>query len=307
MTSDSQASWCWSKPMQIHGPVFAIVTPFDARGEVDCGALDAYLRFLAHHGVRNIVANGTTGEFASLTAAERCLVLERCRSAFPGTIINHVSCCSYKDCHTLLDHSRDHADGILLLPPYYYAGIDDAGCLAFFRRVLERNALPAYLYNFPEHTQAKVSPEMLRHLADAFPVVAGIKDSGGDLGISMSYKKAVPGLQVFVGGDRCALEVLRLGLDGSVTGCGSPVPEFLVAMHHQVVSGDHEAARLTQRAFDRWTDFRESLPINHLPVTKAGLTARIPGFPPHVRPPFLTADDATIARIRSALEEMGLD
>lgn len=293
--------------MRIQGPVFAMVTPFDAGGDVDFGALDDYLRFLSEHGVRNIAVNGTTGEFASLTLPERMLMVERCRKAFNGTIVNHISSCSSRDCRMLLDHSRDRADAVLLLPPFYYANVEEAGCLAFMREVLAQNTMPAFLYNFPEHTQFRISPEMLRLLSAEFESLVGIKDSGGDLRVSRAYKQAAPRLQVFVGSDRWALEVLKMGLDGSVTGCGNPVPEFPAALHARFVSGDVEAAARAQQAFDRWTDFREALPINHLSVTKAGLAARIPNFPPYVRPPFVTADPASIERVREALKEMGLD
>jgi dihydrodipicolinate synthase/N-acetylneuraminate lyase len=293
--------------MRIEGPVFAIVTPFDAAGEVDGGALDDYLQFLAHHGVQTLVVNGTTGEFASLTLEERVRVLEQCRRGFTGTIVNHISACSSRDCRMLLDHSRAHADAVLLLPPFYYAGIEEAGCLAFLREVLSHSRLPAFLYNFPEHTQFQIKPGMLRMLSDEFESVVGIKDSGGDLRVSEAYRKAAPGLQVFVGSDRGAMEVLKLGLDGSVTGCGNPVPELLMAVAAQFVAGDQEQAALAQRRFDRWTDFREGLPANHLSVTKAGLAARIPGFPPYVRPPFVTADEGCLGLVRSGLKEIGLD
>jgi dihydrodipicolinate synthase/N-acetylneuraminate lyase len=293
--------------MKIQGPVFAIVTPFDAAGDVDCGALDDYLRFLSRHGVQNIVVNGTTGEFASLTLQERMRLIERCRKGFDGTIVNHISSSSSRDCRMLLEHSRDHADAVLLLPPFYYANIEEAGCLAFFREVLAKNRLPAFLYNFPEHTQFQISPDMLRLLSAECESLVGIKDSGGDLQVSKAYKQAAPSIQVFVGSDRWALEVLKMGLDGSVTGCGNPVPELLVAVHTRFMSADDEAAAQAQQSFDRWTDFREGLPVNHLSVTKAGLAARIPGFPPHVRHPFVTADPASIECVRKALKEMGLD
>jgi 4-hydroxy-tetrahydrodipicolinate synthase len=290
--------------MRIQGPVFAIVTPFNAAGEVDYGALDDYLCFLAHCGVQNIVVNGTTGEFASLTTEERQQVLERCRKNFSGVVINHISACSTRDCRTLFDHGRDHADAALLLPPFYYAGIDEAGCTAFMREVLGHGTLPVYLYNFPEHTQCTIGPDMFRSLSKEFAHLAGIKDSGGNLQVSQAYKEAAPGSQVFVGSDRWALDVLRRGLDGSVTGCGNPTPEFLVRLHSQWMAGDEETAARTQQAFDVWTTFREGVPINHLPLTKAALGARIPKFPPHVRPPFVDADEASVKLIRSRLQEI---
>jgi 4-hydroxy-tetrahydrodipicolinate synthase len=285
--------------MRIEGPVFAILTPFDAAGRLDYAALDDYLAFLSHCGVRNIVANGTTGEFASLTLRERQQILERCRARFDGLILEHVSACSIGDCRTLLEHARDHADGVLLLPPFYFAGIDDAGCLAFITGVLRHSDLPAYLYNFPEHTQFTISAGLFRSVAQMIPQLAGIKDSGGDRSLSKAYKEAVADRQVFVGDDRQVLQVLRLGLDGSVTGCGNPVPELLVRIWTRWTSGDLSGAEQAQRDLDAWTGFRESMPMSHMALVKAAMGARMPGFPPHVRPPFTTADAASIESIRA--------
>lgn len=289
--------------MAVRGPVFAIVTPFDSRGEIDYAALGDYLRFLEGHGVRDIVVNGTTGEFPSLTMAERIRVLEHCRRGFRGTVISHVSSCCDRDCRTLLEHARDHADAALLLPPFYYAHAGEAGCLAFLRAVLREATIPVYLYHFPEHTQMPISPEMFGVLAAEFEHLAGIKDSGGDLQVSRAFKQAAPGRQVFVGSDRGALQVLLEGLDGSVTGCGNPVPEFLVTLQERFAAGSLEAARTVQASFDGWTDFREGLPVKDLPMVKAALGARVPGFPPYVRPPFLTAEPDQIAVIHETMRD----
>jgi 4-hydroxy-tetrahydrodipicolinate synthase len=218
-------------------------------------------------------------------------------------VVAHISACATRDCIRLLKHARDHADAVLLLPPYYYARGEEAGVLAFFREVIAAGRLPVYLYNFPEHTQFEITPAMFRVLAGEFEHVAGIKDSGGRLDVSQEYKRMAPRLQVMVGSDRCALEVLQIGLDGSVTGCGNPVPEFLVKLTKEYTSGRHDEAGATQRAFNRFTTFREELKIKEIPLVKAALSVRIPGFGPYARPPFITVDTAGLERVRPGLHE----
>ena len=46
----------------------------------------------------------------------------------------------------MLQGERSRADGVLVLPPYYLAGVPDAGVEAFLRRVLEASQLPVYFY-----------------------------------------------------------------------------------------------------------------------------------------------------------------
>jgi dihydrodipicolinate synthase/N-acetylneuraminate lyase len=45
----------------ITSPIVAVVTPFDAQGAVDSGALQDYLALLSAAGVKTILVNGTTG------------------------------------------------------------------------------------------------------------------------------------------------------------------------------------------------------------------------------------------------------
>jgi 4-hydroxy-tetrahydrodipicolinate synthase len=285
--------------MSLVGPIVAVVTPFDSRGNVDEGALRDNLQFLNHHGVGDIVANGTTGEFASLTLEERMRVLELCREVFKGRVISHISSCCDRDCRVLLEHASDHADAVLLLPPFYYAGISTEGCLSFFRHVLESCRLPTYLYNFPRHTQLEIAAELLNTLSGEFACIAGIKDSCGDLTVSQQYKRACPRLQVFVGNDRGALQALQAGLDGSVTGGGNPVPECLVHLRERFKSGDLRGAQAAQERLDAWTTLRESIPLSDIATSKAALGIRIPGYPPYVRPPLIGAGPEVLALLRS--------
>lgn len=272
--------------MEIEGPLFAIVTPFEDNGDICFSALTEYLEFLNSHDVENIVVNGTTGEFASLTLDERMAVLERCRESFKGKIISHVSACAVKDTLQLLGHSRQFADAVLILPPFYYAEVSASGIYTFFEEILSRCEIPAFLYNFPRHAKNRVTPEMLRDLKRRFDCLRGIKDSGGDFSISRQFKSSADDLQVFVGGDRLAIQVLEAGLDGSVTGGGNPLPECLTGIYRSFSHNDEKGARKWQDLLDLWTDFRKTAGLAEIPVVKAGLRSRLKGFPLYSRPPF---------------------
>ena len=57
--------------VNLRGPVVALLTPFDASGKIEWQAFKTYLSALFSWGVRAGIANGTTGEFSSLTLIER--------------------------------------------------------------------------------------------------------------------------------------------------------------------------------------------------------------------------------------------
>ncbi|MFC1944450.1 dihydrodipicolinate synthase family protein [Chloroflexota bacterium] len=280
--------------LKIEGPVFAIVTPFDQAGNIDFGALHQYLAFLNQSGVKNVIVNGTTGEFASLTIEERKSVLEYCRGRFAGYIVAHVSACAVKDCITLLEHASQYSDAALILPPYYYSNATITGLQAFFESVIGRSSLPVYLYNFPKHTNIELKPDLVSLLCEKFSHIIGLKDSSGNLDGAIQLKSANLYLQVFMGGDSMSFAVLDKGLDGSVSGAGNPVPECLVGMHKAFVAGRKDIAREWQEIIDIWKNYRKHLDISEVAVIKAGLRARVDGFPVYVRPPFSAPGNADI-------------
>jgi dihydrodipicolinate synthase/N-acetylneuraminate lyase len=285
------------------GPFFAIVTPFGSNHEIDYDALAVYLRFLEECGVKCIVTNGTTGEFASLSYEERRDVLESAREFFSGRIVNHISSCSIAECRSLLDHSVAYADAVLLLPPFYYADPDTKGITQFFETVISDSKIDIYLYNFPKHTKINITPELFSTLAVQFPNLRGIKDSGGALEMSLRFKHVAPDREVFVGGDTLALQVLRLGLNGSVTGAGNPVPEALVGLHSAFLACDEKKAVKYQQVFDEWTEHRRQIGISEVAIVKAGLGVRIAGFPKYCRPPFTTIEEAAFTATERMLKQ----
>lgn len=289
--------------MNIDGPIFAILTPFDKNGDIDYGALHDYVSFLKDKGVSNIITNGTTGEFPSLTTEERMALTGFCRRDFNGTIINNVSSCSARECKRLMNHSGEYCDYFLLLPPFYYAGATDGGIMEFFTEVLSGTPNPVLLYNFPRHTKIDIKPEMLRQLKEKFAGLVGIKDSGGDMDISRSFKNMNDTLRVYIGSDSLIFEALRRGFDGSVSGGGNALPEFPLAVHKSFLGGELNIAGRTQDAFNIYNSFRKKLPVAEIATTKIALSARIRDFPVNVRSPLMKTTPAEITEIRSFMYE----
>ncbi len=292
---------CWEENMRFNGPFFAILTPFDQSMDIDFGALKVQLEFLAEHRVENIIVGGTTGEFASLTIKERKEILEFCRKNFNGKIVNHISSTCLLESTELIEHSVGKADAILLLPPYYYANISEEGVLTFLSKCLEKSTLPAFLYNFPRHTQINIDSEWVRKLITKHDNLIGIKDSGGDIENSLEYKKLNLEFQVYVGSDTTIFEVLKQGLNGTVTGAGVPVPEYILRIHNDFANQQWESAQRIQNIFNVWNKFRKSLNFNEIAIAKAALSKRIDGFPIWVRPPLIKVGDVEIKEIGQKL------
>ena len=288
--------------MSIQEPIFATVTPFDEDGRISFSAIDENLSFLQENGVHRIVTNGTTAEFPSLTLDERKAVVDRCRKVFPGEIINNISACSVPDCLELLQHCTGLADAVLILPPFYYAEVLADGVAAFFRAVLRESKLPTYLYNFPRLTNVSISPDVLKELAGEFEHLKGVKDSSGDVEVSKRFKAVDPRLQVFMGRDALALRLLQEGLDGSITGGGNPLPECVHGINQAFRECEIGTAERKQGVFDIWNRHMKNPSTPEIPIVKAGMRARIPGFPVYCRPPFSEPPRDIVESARSVIE-----
>ncbi|MEV0355347.1 dihydrodipicolinate synthase family protein [Nocardia sp. NPDC050697] len=283
-------------------PVVAALTPFRRSGAVDPAALRDQLHLLTAAGVRALLVNGTTGEFAACTDAERRAVLELCRAEWPGTLIAHIGGGPIGDVLARAGHAHDHADLLAVITPFFHAGPPRAGVEEYLRRILAGLRLPTFLYSFPRHTQTPLAPESLALLAAEFPeVVAGIKDSGKDRAISAEYKARCPQLTVLLGDDGIGARIRQLGLDGVVSGAGGPVAELPVAI---AAAGDGTEADRLQRVFDRYGACRRALPLIDIAFAKAALAERLPGFPLAVRPPLIAADAEQARTIGAVVREV---
>ena len=212
--------------------VVATPTPFDDDGNVSTDGIARQVRWLADQGITGIIAGGTTGEFAGMTAMERVTVLESTRSALgpAGYIMGNVSACSLDDAVSLAEQAIDSAgkpDALLVLPPFYHAPFSQAlghlGVEAFFMAFFERYAalkatkavsLPCiFLYTFSMHTQQPVSTETYGRLAAKFPtLLGGIKASAVSVEQAQEFAAAAPQHTVMIGNGRSNLASLRAGL-----------------------------------------------------------------------------------------------
>lgn len=292
-TDDSGAAHA-AEPV-ICAPIVATVTPF-RDNHVDTEAVRGYAEWLWDRGVKTILVNGTTGEFFAMTATERLTALASFRHWFPGTVIAHAGADSITQTIRHLHDVQPQADYLAVLAPYFYADPPEDGVLEYFRQILAHAKIPVLLYNFPHHTQTPITPTMLARLAEQFPHLIGIKDSGNDRDITRAY--TATGLRVFVGDDSAAAHVSDLGVDGIVTGGGNPIIEVPLRIAAAIREGDTTRATRMQATFDHWNHTKRSSRLPEIAYVKAALGERIPNFPPDTRPPLITAAPTEIADIQ---------
>ena len=259
--------------VDLSGLVVPVLTPFADDGAVDQPAFIKHLEFLAEHGVRRVLVNGTNGEFFSLNGPERRLLLVLARRYFPGVVMFHAGSDSLVQASEEVKWAEDYgADAILALPPYYFADAPREGLMAFFQELADQTTLPFLLYNFPQHTGNPLTAEIMSAVKHF-----GFKDSSGDFALM----GATPHYYVTEG--RRIVEGMRAGAYGFFSGAANAVPELFVELEKALSNGDAAVDRL-QRQIDQ---LEETIPAGaeFIGAMKALTADNLPGYPVKVRLP----------------------
>jgi 4-hydroxy-tetrahydrodipicolinate synthase len=273
-------------------------------GAVDLDAFADHVAFVLEGGVDFLVPCGTTGESATLTAAEQEAVIQRCVEVAAGRVPVLAGAGS-NDTRVATELARNAAkvgaDGVLVVTPYYNKpGFD--GLVLHYRSVA-RAGLPIILYNVPGRTGSNVGPELVLRIAGEVPQVVGVKESSGDLDPIMTLVQSGPdGFQVLSGDDHLGLAAAALGAQGLISVVANEAPGPVVELWRGAVAGRlAEARELHYRLLPLMrANFVESNPG---PVKAAlALLGRIRD---HARPPLAPVRPETREILRSALAHLG--
>lgn len=152
------------------GVAVALVTLFDADGEVDAEATARHARRLVDEGAQAVVVAGSTGEAAALSVAERGALLEAVRAVVPNApVLAGTGAPSARQAVELTGQAKAAgADAVLVLSPPgsrdlagYYAAVAEAAA-----------GLPVLGYHFPKVSAPGIALPELAGLP-----LAGLKDS----------------------------------------------------------------------------------------------------------------------------------
>jgi 4-hydroxy-tetrahydrodipicolinate synthase len=118
----------------LSGIYSAMVTPFAADGDINEPALRAFIDQGIADGLAGVVVNGGTGEFATLTNAERRRVLEVTADQAAGrfAVIAQTGATSTREAIELSQHAEAHGAVALMLATPYYEPLTFDNVLPYF-------------------------------------------------------------------------------------------------------------------------------------------------------------------------------
>ncbi len=305
MTASADLRAKIAKPIAPKGVYAAILTPFDARYEVDAPLLIDHAKWLLASGCDGLSMLGSTGEGNSMSTRQRIALLETLvKAGLPvARFIPGTGAASLGDVIELTRRAVQlGCGGALVLPPFYYKNPSEDGLFAAFARLIDGVAdarLRLYLYHIPQFTGVPVPHAVVERLIDAYPgIVAGLKDSFGDWSYAETLLQRLPGFAVYPGSEIFLSRVKKAG----GAGCISGTVNFTAPLAAQVfaATSDGEAERLQQR-LDGVRKVIESRPL--VPALKA-IRAEISGQAgwERVLPPFVAMTGTARADLFKALD-----
>lgn len=229
----------------------ALVTPFDEKGRIDFGALEAIVDEQIVAGVDFLVPCGTTGESATLSRDERkavtAAVVRAANGRAPvvaGAGGNHTA----RAVFWARDAAAAKADGILSITPMYNRPSPE-GLVRHFSAIADATDLPILVGNEPGRTAMDLDVETILRLSE-IPRVAGLKEASTDFGKIARLMAAVPqDFAVFAGEDATALALVALGARGLISVAANEIPKAMSELVHAALDDHRGAALELQRKY----------------------------------------------------------
>jgi 1-pyrroline-4-hydroxy-2-carboxylate deaminase len=232
----------------LRGVTVATTLPFKEDPDAPAGLAVDYDKYAEHcnwlieNGCHGVGANGSLGEYASLTDEERRRVVKVAVEAVDGrgAVIAGVHASGWHQAQVWAEYAQaDGADAVLLLPPIIYRANDDE-VVEHYRRVAEIG-LPIMAYNNPIDTKVDLVPELLARL-DEIPEVVAVKEFSGDARRVLEIQERTQ-LDVVAGADDLLFEALVDGAVGWFGGYPNAFPRETAEVYNLVQTGNIAEAR----------------------------------------------------------------
>lgn len=210
------------------GTGVALVTPFKKDFSVDIEALQRIVNFSIDGGVEYLVVMGTTGENATLTQAEKELVIktviETNKERLP-LVLGVGGNNTMQIVEELKTGDFSAFEAILSVSPYYNKPTQE-GIYQHFKAIAEASPIPVILYNVPGRTSSNMLPATVVRLANDFSNVVAIKEAAGDMAQALQLIKNTPkDFLVISGDDMIALPIVLAGGAGVISVIGQGFPK----------------------------------------------------------------------------------
>ena len=287
------------------GSLVALVTPMTESGEVDHVAFGRLLDWHGRQGTDGIVICGTTGESATVTAAETAELLQLAVQRIGGRIpvIAGTGSNSTADA---VERTRAACelgvDGVLVVTPYYNRPPQE-GLYRHFSLVADAASVPLILYNVPSRTACDLLPETVERLA-AHSQIIGIKEATGNVERGAEIlARCGDDFLLLSGDDASCRELVGIGAQGVITVTANVAPKLMREMVEAALAGDLvHAGELDHRL----AGLHKALFVETNPIPVKWALERLGLIGPGIRLPLTRLSEVHHGAVLEAMQRAGV-
>lgn len=228
----------------------AMVTPFDASGEVDFERTTKLVEHLISNGSDSLVVCGTTGESPTLSKHEKLALFKHVVKVVGGRVKVIAGTGSNHTAETI-EFTKMAAstgvDAVMLVTPYYNKPSQE-GLYQHFKAIAESVELPVMVYNVPGRTVTNLLPETVIRLSSIQNIIA-VKEASGNIGVMTKIIAGTPDdFELYCGDDGLTLPAMAVGATGVVSVASHIIGTEMQEMIQYFESGKNkESAQLHQK------------------------------------------------------------
>ena len=285
------------------------ITPLDEKERVDELGFVNQLNRLIDSGVHGIYLLGTSGEFTTLTNAERERAMDIAVKAVGGRV---PIICGVMDTSTqrviqnIEIAEQFGVDTVAATPGYYYSSTDDADLIEFYKTIAASTELPVFIYNIPSTVKTAIKPQVVAELAEDCDNIVGIKDSSGDWTNCLSLLTLLgdrTDFAIMLGSHTALGAAVLFGADGGVVSIANVAPKESVALYNAAKARDidevHRLQKLLLRLSKVYT-YGQGVSGMKACLEILGVCSA------HTTSPLLPISDAAKAELRQLLTDEGI-
>jgi len=221
-----------------------LVTPLKPDHQLDVEGLENLIRHVMEGGVHGLFVLGTTGEGPGLSHAQRDEVVKRaCHGVEEGVpVFVGITNSSYEESLRMSERAAaaGATAGVVAPPPYFTTQPEEL--LDYLSALVERSALPLFLYNIPGATKVMIDWRTAAAAAEISGII-GYKDSSGDMVHFHKVRRATAHLESFtlmVGPEELLAEALLFGADGGISGGANLFPRLYTQLYNACRRMDYD-------------------------------------------------------------------
>ena len=231
--------------------ITAMITPFNADGSINFGALPKLVEHLLAHHTDALLLAGTTAESPTLTHDEELELFAAVQKIVNGRV-PLIAGIGTNDTRDSIEFAREvavfggFAAGLAIVP--YYNKPSQEGMYQHFKAIADASDLPIIIYNIPGRVVVEMTPETMLRLAE-HPNIIGVKECTSLANMAYLIEHKPKNFLVYTGEDGDAFHAMNLGADGVISVASHVNGDEMHDMLTAIENSDIKKAAAIQRQF----------------------------------------------------------